>query len=614
METKVVIHNSQKEAYRSPYGAVKTGTEVFLRIKTHTLEIENIDLRLWNGAREVVLPMLKVNDGYEVKFVPSEEPKNIWYYFIIHYYGGEVKYYGNNTRILGGRGELYDYEPPSYQITVYDKDMKTPSWYSQTTTYQIFVDRFYNSGKQKMYDNTQIEHKYWGESPIKNNLNNDFFGGDLEGIIEKLPYLKKLNISAIYLNPIFEASSNHKYNTKDFKKIDEHYGDEEIFKRLCKKANEAGIKVILDGVFNHVGNDSPYFQRAIQDENSPYFSWFNFDNYPTKYQCWWGIRTLPTLNKNSETLKNYLFRDSDSVIKKWLKAGASGYRIDVVDELPQKFVECFRENVKKTKKDAIVIGEVWEDASNKVSYGIPRRYFLGDELDGVMNYPLKNALISFIMGAIPGELFSSIYEGLKENYPQQSMYSCMNILGGHDIVRPKTIFGEAPLHSLADEEKVFYKLNPKQNDIARKRMKLASLIQIFFPGSPCIYYGDEAGAEGYEDPFNRAPFPWNNFDLELFDWYKSLTRKRAKSVAMKQGKHIPIYAEDSVYAFARVAKKGEKDAFGEIITGNESYVVAVNVSKHESKRITIDFSRFGSKKGFDGEVLLAPLEGKVFKL
>ncbi|WP_461248180.1 glycoside hydrolase family 13 protein, partial [Treponema sp. R6D11] len=424
--------------YREPYGAVKTGTDVFLRIKVNTLDIEDVDLRIWDGAGEVVIPMLKVNEFFECKFKASESAKNLWYYFVIHYFGGEIKYYGNNEKHLGGIGEIYDVEPPSYQITVYDKDYVVPAWYSKTITYQIFVDRFFNSGRKKVYNDTQIYHKNWEEKPIKNNLNNDYFGGDLEGIIEKLPYLKMLNVGAIYLNPIFEANSNHKYNTKDFKQIDMHYGDESTFKRLCKKAKEAGIRIILDGVFNHVGNDSQYFARAISDENSPYYSWFNFTTYPSKYESWWGIRTLPTLNKSCETLKNYLFRDDDSVIKKWLKLGASGWRLDVVDELPQKFVETLRENAKKIKKDAVIIGEVWEDASNKVSYSIPRRYFLGDELDGVMNYPLKNALINFIMGGISAELFSSIFESLKENYPQTSLYTSMNILGGHDIVRPKT--------------------------------------------------------------------------------------------------------------------------------------------------------------------------------
>lgn len=296
-------------------------------------------------------------------------------------------------------------------------------------------------------------------------------------------------------------------------------GTEEDFRELCHKAGEKGIRVVLDGVFNHTGSDSRYFNKygrypevgAYQSKTSPYFSWFRFTNYPDEYESWWGIDTLPHVNEEDPGYINYILNDDDSVVKHWLYCGASGFRLDVVDELPDIFLERFRQVVKNFDSDAVIIGEVWEDAATKVSYGQKRRYLEGDQLDSVMNYPLQNGIIDFIKGHISGDRLSEIIEGLRENYPETVFYGLMNTLGTHDTPRIRTVFEQE-----ADGE------------LSQQRLFAAIIIWAMMPGIPCIYYGDEIGMKGEKDPFNRGCFMPDKADKGILFHYKKLINFRKR--------------------------------------------------------------------------------------
>ncbi|MDR1101785.1 MAG: glycoside hydrolase family 13 protein, partial [Clostridiales bacterium] len=432
-----IYHNSQNNDFRTPFGAVPIGTEVTVRIKAEG-NVSDVHLRLWRNNEEIIIPMKKSGKFYIAKIL-ADSPSLIWYFFIINT-KDSTYYYGNNEEKLGGEGAVYESEPPSFQITVYKKKYRAPRWFQKSIVYQVFVDRFYNGIKNKAITakrDDYLLHNSWNE-PVSDNVNhNDFYGGNLLGIIEKLDYFKDLGVSVLYLNPIFEAYSNHKYDTGDYMKIDPMYGDEKTFKLLCKQAKKRNISIILDGVFNHTGEDSKYFNKyghynsvgAYQSVDSPHYNWYTFEEHPDRYQSWWNVPSLPQVNENCESYRDYIIDNDDSVVKHWLKAGARGWRLDVVDELPSSFVKSLRAAAKKTISDAVIIGEVWEDASNKVSYDEQREYFLGDELDGVLNYPFKNAINGFIIGEIDGKTLGRSINSIRENYPAESLYACMNLIG-----------------------------------------------------------------------------------------------------------------------------------------------------------------------------------------
>ena len=442
---KIMEHNSRSSFYRTPFGAVTAGTELTMRLAMANVGIPySVNLVIVRGDEKEFHSMsytmnVDVYCIYEVKVKMPDTAGLVWYYFDVHTEDGHI-YYGNNDGNFGGTGRIYHEEPShSYQITVYNDYYKTPEWFKKGVAYQIFPDRFCNGNEDTSFcaERGGIIKRKWGSTPYYTAeqfggkyLCNDFYGGNLKGIKKKLPYLKDLGISVIYINPIFRAYSNHRYDTGDYKEIDPILGTEKDFTELCAEAEKMGIRIILDGVFNHTGSNSRYFNKdgeydsvgAFQSQDSPYYSWFNFMQYPDVYESWWGMQTLPQVNEKSESYQKYILTDKDSVVKHWLKKGASGWRLDVVDELPGFFVKMLRKAVKEQNPDAVIIGEVWEDASNKCSYGERREYFLGDELDSVMNYPLKNALLDAARGYINAEQFDERIMYIKENYPRPAFY------------------------------------------------------------------------------------------------------------------------------------------------------------------------------------------------
>lgn len=479
-----------------------------------------------------------------------------WYHFeLITDFGEKLISKGSCLKgILTER--LMDFK--SWQITVYDRSFNEGSFLEGGIMYQIFPDRFFCSGKKKKcVPKDRIIHEKWGEEPIYNygkigaKVNFDYFGGNLLGIAEKISYLARLGVTCIYLNPIFEAHSNHRYNTADYRKIDPLLGDESDFVYLCKKARENGINIILDGVFSHTGSDSVYFNKekryesvgAYESKGSRYFSWYNFKKWPNEYASWWGFESLPEVNELDEDYCNFIC-GRDGVIEKWLNLGASGYRLDVADELPDEFIGSVKLASSKAKRSSIIIGEVWEDATNKISYSKRRKYLLGGKLDSVMNYPFRKSIIDFISG-VDAEIVMDSIMNIVENYPKPALNILMNSLGTHDTERILTVIcGD-------DKRKYFSELNLVEKERALKILQIAVAMQYTLPGVPCIYYGDEAGLLGGKDPFCRRCFPWDNISEDIFNFYVIVGKLRKDYSCLKNGDFIPLCCDKKVISYIR---------------------------------------------------------------
>ncbi len=489
-----------------------------------------------------------------------------------------------------------------WQQTVYKKSYTTPQWARGGIMYQIFPDRF-NIGNTKIagYPEDRALHSSTDETPVwepdQNGkiLNNDYYGGTLKGIEEKLPYLHSLGVNILYLNPIFEAHSNHRYNTADYMKIDAMLGTEEDFKSLCKKADKYSIKIILDGVFSHTGSDSIYFNREGRygkrgfwnDRNGEYSQWFTIEP-DGKYKSWWGIDTLPETNEESDSFIEFI-TGKNGVLQKWLSLGAYGFRLDVADELPDKFIDALSKSIKSLNKDYLIIGEVWEDATNKISHGGRRRYLLGDQLDSVMNYPFASAIITFMRYGVAESFMESIV-AVCENYPPQALNCLMNHIGTHDTARIITKVINDSIEHKPRHIQAAYKLSDDEYAKAKSLLKSATVLQYTLPGFPSIYYGDEAGVQGGSDPFNRSFFPWGKEDTELVEWYKHLGNIRKSLDCLKEGKFIPYSAMLSCVAYIR---KSEQDKI----------LVIVNRNYHEIDYNLPDEFKFSHELISDTQVL-----------
>lgn len=597
-----IEHNSQLEFYRTPFGAVTEGTEVRLRLAVSQGGIPGyVRVNYFFKGEKYFANMAYIFEAggccfYEAKIIMPNSTGLVHYCFEIQNSEGRF-FYTDNERHLGGLGMLCSEKPEhAYQITVYSRDYKTPEWFKDTVVYQIFPDRFANGNEDGGFSGNRedIIKRSPGDTPFYKAeqfggeyLANDFFGGNLKGIEQKLVYLAELGIGAVYLNPIFRAYSNHKYDTGSYMEIDPSFGTEEDFRRLCKRAEELGIRIILDGVFNHTGSDSLYFNKngsydsvgAYQSKDSPYYDWYSFEEWNERYDCWWGMKTLPNLNERSESCQKYLLDDENSVVRHWLGAGAYGWRLDVVDELPGFFVKKLRRAVKSKKEDAVIIGEVWEDASNKCSYGEEREYFLGEELDSVMNYPMRRALIDIAKGNIDAAELSARLMSLKENYPKQAYYSLLNLLSSHDVERILTAVSNAPDGQSVDRDfQAGYSLPWEEYELAVRRVKQLVMFQMLMPGVPCVYYGDEAAMQGYGDPFCRKMFPWDNQNEDMKLWYKTAIALRKSSPAYVSGDFETLYAVGSGYGFIRCL-------------GDDKHIVLLNFSDKQELFRT-DAARF----------------------
>ena len=465
----------------------------------------------------------------------------IWYYrFEGEFANGDLAFFGRESDGTAIRGDWL----PEWQLTVTKCDYKTPNWAKQGVTYQIFADRFCKVGDKPFSKRGRL-HADWYERPDiaedgKDYRADDFFGGNINGIISKLDYLKSLGVSLIYLSPIFESCSNHRYDTGDYLKIDSLFGTEEEFAELVRKANEKGINIMLDGVFNHTGSDSRYFNKegtydtlgAYQSKQSPYYEWYYFTHYPDEYACWWGSTVVPTVNKSAKGFCDLILGDG-GVVDKWSKTGVKGWRLDVVDELPIDFTTKLCSRIKSESDDMFVVGEVWEDASVKIAYSEWRPYFMGDQLDSVMNYPFKEAILAYVLNGDKNAFIADVTTVL-EHYPKQSLDVLMNLVDSHDTARAITVLSgiKAPQ---TKKDRANFVLSQEQYDLAKRRLKVASTLQYTLPGVPCVFYGDEAGKQGFEDPLNRGTYPWGREDTELVEHYRALGKIRAQYKDVLQG-------------------------------------------------------------------------------
>ncbi|MCH6266952.1 alpha-amylase family glycosyl hydrolase [Neobacillus citreus] len=641
-----LYHDTWDTAYRSPFGAVKAGDGVKLRLqaKKGDLTGARVQLKNYNTGNTVTVDMesagwLEQKGGqvefWEANVTPKE--KGVYGYKFIAQDGAGQKEYGEDVQ-EGGIGTASDSNASLFQLTVYDPSYKTPDWMKEAVVYQIFPDRFYNGNKKN--DNAknnargeeQIEHKEWTDLPDNPRLkgtegyqddaifSNDFFGGDIAGIQQKLDYIQSLGVNTLYLNPIAEAASNHKYDAADYKNVDPMFGSPQEFEAFTKELKKRKMHLILDGVFNHVGDDSIYFDRygkyptvgayeywssiydlvnqgISEDEAkkqvkekfisegqtfSPYGfeNWFNIQNEKVdgvyKYQCWWGYDSLPEIKSipgeavdypselNNDSFANYIMYDEDSVAKSWIKKGSSGWRLDVANEVDPQFWREFRKELKTGKKDEpLILGEIWDDAS---------KYFLGDLYDSVMNYRFRGAMIDYLKTG-NAEGAQNQLNAVYEDYPKEAFYSLMNLMGSHDTARAAFVLG----NGTDSFERAEFDKNYNQK-LGIQRLKLAAILQMGYAGAPTIYYGDEAGVTGSKDPDDRRTYPWGSEDQELIKHYQAIGKVRSSYHDLfSYGDLHHLYAKGDVLAFSRSDKKN----VGIVITNrsNEQKTVELNMEE-----------------------------------
>ena len=560
-----ILFDSKLLQFKDPFGTLTPGQPCTLHIHipstVQTTAVECI-VNHENGshAQTAGLSFAMKKGAYDIFQGKFSIPETglYFYYFRIHTPNGSFRLFkqGNDTNMEAGG---------LWQVSCVPADFTTPDWAKGATIYQLFPDRFCKAGKCDLTGKLQpytvhqnwYEEVDWRPTPEGLVLNNDFYGGNFKGITEKMDYIASLGTTILYLNPISKSFSSHRYDTGDYKTPDPMLGTEADFAEMCRAAHERGIKVILDGVYSHTGSDSLYFNKngsfpgkgAYQSPDSPYHSWYTFHNWPDSYQSWWNFDTLPTVKKMDPAFIKYIITDEDSVVAHWLKLGADGFRLDVADELPDAFLKLLYDRVKAINPDAYVLGEVWEDASNKTAYGVRRKYFTNAELDSVMNYPFRTAIINFMRGFDSGSALKETVLSIVENYPPQVWQCNMNLLGTHDT--PRILTALVDDFDGSREEKAKRRLSRNQWDVARERLLMASFLQYTLPGSPSLYYGDEAGMEGYKDPFNRRPYPWGREEEEFLAHFKRLGQLRRDVAALRLGDISFFQAGDKHIGFTR---------------------------------------------------------------
>lgn len=529
--------------FNRPIGAIKNNEcKEFRILLKENLNNTSLSLVIYKNydqthSNKYEMNIIKNIDGYNLySCVISPLETGIYNYFFEMGYDNEIKIVSRDN----WEACVTEYMLP-WQITVYDKDFKTPDWVKGKTMYQIFPDRFKKSESYKplvaVNEDERKIHTNWydtPESPLDTQFYSakDFFMGNLIGICEEIDYLKSLSIDLIYLNPIFESAENHRYSTADYFKIDPYLGTNELFDNMVSEFDKEGIKFILDGVFSHTGSDSIYFNRnsnyqsigAYNSKESKYYPWYSFSNYPNEYHSWWGFDNLPTVNKDNEDYQDFICHNDTGVLNFWQGKGIGGWRFDVLDEFPDKFIDAMRKSIKSYNPDTLMIGEVWEDASNKESYGVKRRYLLGNQVDSVMNYPWRNAIIDLLKGK-DVLLFARRISEIINNYPTPALDTLMNLLSTHDIERVITALG-VDVTTIPYEQTKEYRLTDNDYKEAKKLLHYAAFIQFTLPGIPSIYYGDEIGMQGFKDPYNRYAFDFINQDDEILKLHRKLSKFR----------------------------------------------------------------------------------------
>lgn len=581
--TPHLTHDAARESCRCPIGAVTTGSSVTLAFTDGLAAVLEAELVLYGDGFESRCEMALESGRWFVRVTMPEEAAALWYVFRLGLAGGEYWLCAGQ----GGRfGQLMSSRGEGFRLTVYERGFETPAWFRRSVMYQIFPDRFARDWSDTARDGIEKHremgrqvkfHEDWGESVDwqPNSADGfyfplDFYGGTLRGIAGRLNYLRDLGVGVIYLNPVFEACSNHRYDTADYLNIDPILGSNADFEELCAAAEKLGIRIMLDGVFSHTGADSIYFNKFSHypdagaynaGESSPYYGWYDFRRYPQEYRCWWNFPDLPEVDENNADWRDFVITGRDSVVRTWLRRGAAGWRLDVADELPDEALRLIRQAAKAEDPEAVVLGEVWEDAVIKSSYGYRRKYALGESLDSVMNYPFRSAVIDFLCFRTDARALASFLLGQRLNYPAPMYWSLMNLLSSHDVERVRTALAtRLDARSLSREQQAGFIVGDAQDIRGASMQKLAAAIQFTLPGVPCVYYGDETGMGGMLDPFDRAPFTMGA--RPLMDWYASLGRIRNSHEALSTGSVAFSAPDPDVLCILRCVSGG-RDVFGQ---------------------------------------------------
>ena len=607
------IFDSRDPEYKSPFGAAACGAAVRFAVRPGTENVTGVSLLLRRefGGTEQALPLSPSGDGrWQVVYTAPAEPDLVWYAFQFTY--------SDCVRPYGPHG--FD-DSSRWQLTVYDDSRPAPAWFGRGVTYQIFPDRFCRLSVPNAAGmvGDRVVHQSWDDTPVwrpdENGIvrNNDFFGGSLAGITSQLDYLQSMGVGTLYLCPIFESDSNHRYDTADYRRIDPMLGTEEDFRTLCREARCRGIRVMLDGVFNHTGNNSRYFNAqgfypelgAAQSRESPYYSWYSFHPWPDDYDAWWGIKTLPAVQESTDSYRRFIIRDRDSVVRHWLRQGASGWRLDVADELPDDFIAEIRDAMEQENPDSFLLGEVWEDGSNKVAYSQRRRYLLGSETHGLMNYPFRTAALDWLRGG-DASCFRDTMETIREHYPRPAFYSALNILGTHDTPRILTLLGAEHVPGTKDA-RAAYRLSPEERQKGEARLRMGEMLLYCFPGSPTVYYGDEAGMEGFEDPLNRKTYPWDRQDRALLDFFRSLGQLRRHRPSLQDGDLTYVYAQGGALVLRR--QSGDEITMAALNAGETAVEVSLPWPR-DLAREALTFQQFFAPGG-KLRLRLPPVSGMI---
>ena len=527
--------------------------------------------------KEISLPYIGTKNNQSTflsENVPFEFGTGLYFYCFRLIINGQVRYIKLNDETL----TLTNDDLCWMQFTVTNPIFRVPKWAKGAIMYQIMVDRFSRDPSVPVFKKLRRTiHENWDDipdwEPNEHGMitNTDFFCGNFKGITNHLKYLKKLGVKIIYLSPVCESQSNHRYDTGDYKNVDPYLGSIDDLKELCRRAHLLKMKVILDGVYNHTGNDSVYFNAystypepgASSGITSKYYTWYKKDPR-SLFAYWWGFFTLPVCDPYSKEWQEFLF-GKDGVIETMFSWGIDGLRLDVADELPDFFLEMLVKCAKRCKKDAFVIGEVWENAIRK--FDGTRNYLLGPSLHSVMNYPFTDAIIKAVRFK-DTTTFKYVTREIYQDYPREAMLSAMNALGTHDIPRPITSLvgngmrlyayewvwdiGGLDRYWQYDQLKHFSKADYKK---AKKMLKAALVLLYFLPGNPCIYYGDEVGLYGYKDPWNRGTYPWGHRDKDTLKFYRKLGKVHNSLELLDKANYKFISNTNNVVTYERRWKK-----------------------------------------------------------
>ncbi len=600
----LAFHDAYSEKYRSRTGAVEEGSLVELSIAAFG-GVSSAELVVWGDDFRIELPMRQDSGRFRGEFTPAK-PAALFYAF----------------KLNGGEACLRPESGDGFRLTAFKRGFKTPEWFRRGIMYQVFPDRFgFSDGDtaargieyHRALGQTPQLHGSIGE-PVKwqprdgerDYAPDDFYGGTLSGIAARLPYLKTLGVTVLYLNPIVEARSNHRYDTSNYENVDPILGTVQDYVNLCADAEKLGISVINDGVFSHTGADSIYFDRygsyggtgAYQDKGSAFYKWFDFRSYPDDYRCWWNFRDLPEVNEEDKSWQDYIVSGQDSIVRLWLRRGARGWRLDVADELPDDVLALIRAAVKSEKPDGVIIGEVWEDAVTKISYGKRRDYALGFSLDSVMNYPFRAAVIAFARGKASAYELRDALRQQQYNYPAPLYYALMNLLSSHDVERLHTALGADSdnVKDLSRAQQAALRLSDERAEHAVVLQKLCAAIQYCVPGVPCLYYGDEQCLDGAGDPFDRAPFEPSYSGLH--NYYAKLGEIRNSSEALMAGDAVFSAASPDVLIIRREC-------------ANDCIVCVINRSAEE---YPLHFANAVPLLGKCIGGILPPYSAEIFKL